>query len=58
MKERSILTVSSVLRSQCVEWGEMPRVWERRVLLIKGTFGRKTFARARGEEVSIVDGCR
>ena len=54
-KERRMLTVSSVFRSQWVEWGDMPRVWDTRVFPIMGIFGSISFAIEREEFFSMTD---
>lgn len=56
MKDRSILTVSSVRRSQCFACSESPSVWDMAVFPITGTFGRRAFAMGRGFDMSILAG--
>jgi len=52
MKDRRILMINSVLKSQCFECSENPKVWEIAVFPIKGTFG--SMALNSGKPASIL----
>jgi len=52
MKDRKILMINSVLKSQCFECSENPKVWEIAVFPIKGTFG--SIALSSGKPASIL----